>query len=231
MKKNDTAPCLPEGSIKPLGWRLRPHCPSPAPDFFPVSHWGSSLLLLVRARNPGVILPRVFNPSVQSTLHPVGSAFKRYPETTSSLPHTHRVLQAMQQDNDNPFLFSAPTSHPLLQGPPNAPQSPTQSVTTPPCLPLLFLCHSALAIAIAQTHLAPAGGLCPLCFLCMGFFLQTPPPPTPPGFGHLITWLRSPLFKLAAPPVPPHPLPHLAFLWGTYHPLTLTAVPDRGGRP
>ena len=95
--------------------------------------------------------------------------------------------------------------------PPNAPQSPTQSVTTPPCLPLLFLCHSALAIAIAQTHLAPAGGLCPLCFLCMGFFLQTPPPPPPPGFGHLITWLRSPLFKLAAPPVPPHPLPTSPF--------------------
>lgn len=228
MKKNDTAPCLPKGSIKSLGWRLRPHCPSPAPDFFPVSHWGSSLLLLVQARNPGVILPHVFNPSVQSTSHPVGSAFKRYPETTSSLPPHTECSRPCSRTMTTLFYSPHP---PPTPSPRSSPQSPTQSVTTPPCLPLLFLCHSALAIAIAQTHLAPAGGLCPLCFLCMGFFLQTPPPPTPPGFGHLITWLRSPLFKLAAPPVPPHPLPHLAFLWGTYHPLTLTAVPDRGGRP
>lgn len=154
MKKNDTAPCLPKGSIKPLGWHLRPHCPSPAPDFFPVSNWGSSLLLLVQARNPGVILPRVFNPSVQSTVHPVGSAFKRYPETTSSLPRMHRALQAMQQDSDNPFLFSAPTSQPLLQvlltphkAPPNLLQHLPAflcyfSVTLPEPGPLLLLKHT-----------------------------------------------------------------------------------------
>lgn len=145
MKKNDTAPCLPKGSIKPLGWLLRPHCPSPAPDFFPVSNWGSSLLLVFRPETQEsschVSSTLLFNP--QCILLALPSKGTLRPHLPS--PARTKRSRPVQQDNDNPFLFSTPTSHPILQGPPNAPQSPTQSVTTPPCLHLLFLCHSAPA--------------------------------------------------------------------------------------
>ena len=48
---------------------------------------------------------------------------------------------------------------------------------------------------------------------------------------HLGEIFQTPLLKLAPLPVPPHPLPCLAFIWGTYHPLhTQQCLTEEAGR-
>lgn len=190
MKKNDTAPVYPRVPSA-LGWRLRPHCPSPAQISFLCPTGAAPLLLVVQARNQEsschVSSTLLFNPQCILLALPSKGALR-----PSSLPCTHpERSRPVQQDNDNPFLFS-PTSHPFSKVLLTPPQSPAICYNTslPSSVISLSLCpNHPRPLAIAQTLLAPPQGLCPFCFLCLGIFLQISLSLSS-RFGRLITWVN-----------------------------------------
>lgn len=137
--------------------------------------------------------------------------------TTLSILHTHLPPHS-------PRSSSRPTKpHPICY-----------NTSLPSSVISLSLCPSyPRPLAIAQTHLAPPQGLCPICFLCLGIFLQISSPPTPPGFGHLITWVRSsnPPIETCSTACTPSPSSLPSFSLGHFPPSAHIAVPDKGGRP